>query len=201
MRQLPLLAGTRGLRIGLFGGSFNPPHQGHRDVADTARKRLALDQVWWLVSLKNPLKPAHIIDEFSERVAETRLIANRPTDRVVTIEKELGTGITVEVLRALAPALRLHHPIWIMGSDSFAGLHRWRAPREIMHRLPLAIIARPDHTLRALNAPMAREFARVRLKQQNPAPAVDKAPPCWVALPMRWNEQSSTTLRQWKQAD
>lgn len=193
--HLPLLQGTRGLRIGLFGGSFNPPHGGHRAVADMALKRLRLHQVWWLVSLRNPLKPAHIIDEFSERVAETRQIANKPSDRVVTIEAHLNTGVTVEVLRAIGPCLRGHHPVWIMGSDSFAGLHRWRAPHEVMHRMAMAVVARPAHTIAALTSPMAREFAASRLPAEKAPLVVDKAPPAWVALPMRWNTSSSSALR------
>lgn len=194
-RALPLPHGVRSLRIGLFGGSFNPPHQGHRQLADEAQKRLGLHQVWWLVSYQNPLKAPGMMADFDTRCALTRAIATRSFDRVVTVEKLLGTGVTIDVLDAVTPFLRDQKAVWLMGADSFAGLHRWRAPIRVSRHLPIAVLARPGANLAAMTGKMAAVLRDHRLPTAHAYDLVDRPAPAWLTLPMRWNHASSTALR------
>jgi nicotinate-nucleotide adenylyltransferase len=127
--RLPLAAA--GLRVGLMGGSFNPPHAGHCQVADIARKRLGLDQVWWLVTPGNPLKAHNGLPPLEARMAACARLANPAHTRISGVEREIGTAFTAETLSFL----RRRHPnvqfVWIMGADNLAGFHRWQQWRRM----------------------------------------------------------------------
>jgi len=186
---------VRGRRIGLFGGSFNPPHAGHVHVASEALKRLRLHEVWWIVALHNPLKSADILADFHQRLAATRALARHPRFRVLDIEARLGISRTFDLLQALSPLLDQGRFVWIMGADSFAGLHRWHHWRRIMTRLPLAVFDRPGATLAALTSPAARIFASARLPQYLAPLLPECSPPAWSFLSIPRHPQSSTRLR------
>lgn len=180
--------------IGLFGGSFDPPHQGHLHLTREALKRLRLDRVWWLVSPGNPIKstpPAPL----AARVAAARaMIADR---RVVVsdIEARLGTRATADTLAALGrryPGVRF---VWLMGADNLAGFHRWGRWQQIMAQVPVAVFARPGQRMAALNSPAARRFARARLPASGAALLARCDPPAWVYLDMPMRRESSTELR------
>ena len=96
-----------GRRIGLFGGSFNPAHAGHVALSEEALKRLQLDEVWWLVSPQNPLKPADGTADFDERLAHARTLATHPRMRVTGMEAQLGTRTTAQTFEALGPMFEL----------------------------------------------------------------------------------------------
>ena len=145
-----------GQRIGLFGGSFNPAHRGHYMVALYALKRLQLDWVWWLVSPQNPLKDPSETDEYGKRIAYTRRIARHPRFIVSGLEEQINTRYTAQTLEALTGAFRRGHFVWIMGADSLANLHRWHHWTDIMESLPIAVLARPGYSVRALQSPAAR---------------------------------------------
>ena len=72
-------------RVGLLGGSFNPAHAGHRHVSLIALRRLALDEVWWLVSPQNPLKPAKGMASLARRMASANDVTSTPTSRWLTV--------------------------------------------------------------------------------------------------------------------
>src|SRR5271156_3943222 len=80
-----------GMRVGLYGGSFNPAHEGHAHVAETARRRLRLDRVIWLVSPQNPLKPTHETADLAERMAGARSLARGPNMIVSDAETRFGS--------------------------------------------------------------------------------------------------------------
>ena len=184
-----------GRRIGLFGGSFNPPHAGHLAVAREALKRLRLDEVWWLVATRNPLKKADDTGDLRERLALTREMAAYPRFRVLDLERRTGTFYTADLLDALGPVLDGGLFVWIMGADSFATLHRWGRWRDIMRTLPLAVFDRPGWGLKALNAPAARAFRAARVAESQAASLAELAPPAWAFLTMPLRAESSTCLR------
>ena len=185
-----------GQRIGLFGGSFNPAHRGHEMVALYALKKLRLDWVWWLVSPQNPLKDPRETGEYAERLARTRQIARHPRFVVTDIEKQMGTRTTAETLRRLAPVLRRGHFVWIMGADSFANLHRWNDWLDIPETLPLAILARPGYSLRALGGPAATRFDDFQVPGDKAPQLVTRTPPAWAFIPMPLRKESSTAIRR-----
>lgn len=185
-----------GQRIGLFGGSFNPPHKGHVALSISALRRLRLDRVWWLVSPRNPLKDPSEISDFDERLAAARALVNPPRIIVTDIEQRLGTRTTAQTLRGLAPLLRRGCFVWLMGADSFAGLHRWNDWRDIPATLPLAVFDRPGFSQAALHSPAARTLALCRIDERDAARLPFCRPPAWVFLRQRHRPESSTAIRR-----
>lgn len=184
-----------GQRIGLFGGSFNPAHRGHLMVALYALKRLKLDWVWWLVSPQNPLKDPQETGEYSARLAFTRRIARHPRFIVTDLEQQIGSRTTAETLAALAPALRRAKFVWIMGADSLANLHNWNDWTDIPETLPLAVLARPGYSIRALSGRAAIRYDESRLPTAAAARLPGTEPPAWVFLQMPLRPESSTAIR------
>jgi nicotinate-nucleotide adenylyltransferase len=184
-----------GQRIGLFGGSFNPAHHGHYMVALYALKRLKLDWVWWMVSPQNPLKDPSETGEFADRLAYTRDIAKHPRFVVTDFEKQLGSRYTAEALRHLRPAFARAHFVWIMGADSLSNLHRWKDWMEIAEALPLAVLARPGYSLRALGSPAALRYEDVQVPPETAAELVTRKAPAWVFVSMPLRKESSTAIR------
>jgi nicotinate-nucleotide adenylyltransferase len=185
---------TPGMKVGLFGGSFNPPHQGHLHVARTAQVRMGLDRVIWLVSPRNPLKRGQPAD-LAERMDATRRMARGRAMIVSDAESRLGTVYTIDLIRILKarfPGVRF---VWIMGADSLASFHRWRGWSEIMAAVPMAVVARPGSELRGGLAPAAARFSRVRRPATSAKTLPLTTPPAWVYLAARLNHASSTALR------
>lgn len=182
-----------GLRIGLFGGSFNPPHAGHLLVSLIALRRLRLDRVWWLVSPGNPLKDNAGLPSVADRVAAARNVARHPRIVVTGVEQALHARYTADTLRALrlrCPAARF---VWIMGADNLVGLHRWRRWREMAAETPFAVVDRPGVTLRGSFAGGRLEGAR--LPERDAPRLAEASPPAWVLLHDRRSPLSSTALR------
>ena len=185
-----------GQRIGLFGGSFNPAHYGHYMVALYALKKLQLDWVWWLVSPQNPLKDPGETGEYAARLAYTKQIARHPRFVVSDIEKRMGSRATAETLAGLAPLLARAHFVWIMGADSFADLHRWHDWLEIPAALPLAVLARPGYSLRALGGPAATRFDNAQVPTDLAPQLPAMKTPAWCFIPMPLRPESSTAIRK-----
>ncbi len=142
-----------GLKIGLFGGSFNPAHDGHRYVAEIALKRLQLDYVWLLVSPQNPLKAADGMMPLARRLQSARRMARGNRRLIVSgLEatiKSRYTNDTVRVLKARFPSLRF---VWLMGSDNLEQFHRWQHWRDILTAVPAVVVLRPGFVLAPLKA-------------------------------------------------
>jgi nicotinate-nucleotide adenylyltransferase len=189
---LPLAAGVK---VGLLGGSFNPAHEGHAHVAETAMQRLGLDLVVWLVSPQNPLKSGDQTAPLEQRMASARALAFGPAMIVSDFESRVGTRWTVDTLRAL----KARHPgvrfVWLMGSDNLAGFHRWRGWTDIMHLMPVAVIARPGSQLASRTAPAARRYAGFRVPAEKAGLLPFAEAPAWTYLTAPLNPQSSTAIR------
>jgi nicotinate-nucleotide adenylyltransferase len=186
---------TDGMRIGLLGGSFNPPHLAHRAISQFAIKRLKLDRVWWLVTPGNPLKDNVRLHELDERLEAARAVAHDPRIDVTCLESVIGTRYTVDTinyLRRRASHLRF---VWIMGADNLAQFHRWQKWQRIAEEIPIAVIDRPPQSFRALTAPAAQALARYRLPENEATKLADARAPAWVFLTGLKINLSSTGLR------
>ncbi len=186
---------TNGMRIGLLGGSFNPPHVAHRAISLFAIKRLKLDRVWWLVTPGNPLKDQDGLRDLNERTAAARNMANDPRIDVSCLESVIGTRYTIDTisyLRRRASGLRF---VWIMGADNLAQFHRWQNWRRIASEVPIAVIDRPPQSFRALAAPAAQALARYRLPENQAGRLADQRAPAWIFLTGMKLNLSSTGLR------
>ena len=181
-----------GQRIGLFGGSFNPAHEGHYRVALFALKRLQLDCIWWLVSPQNPLKDPKETGDYAKRLAFTKKIAHHPRFIVTDFEQRGNIRNTAEMLKLLGPSLRHAHFVWIMGADSLKDFHHWHDWTKIAKTLPLAILARPGYSIRALRSKTALRFAQKRV---SPSALATSKPPAWAFISMPLRSESSTAIR------
>jgi nicotinate-nucleotide adenylyltransferase len=186
---------TTGMRIGLLGGSFNPPHIAHRAISLFAIKRLKLDRVWWLVTPGNPLKDHGGLRNSNERAEAARRMAHDPRIDVSCLEAVIGTRYTfdtISYLRRRASGLRF---VWIMGADNLAQFHRWQSWRQIASQVPIAVIDRPPQSFRALASPASQALARYRLPENQAGRLADQRAPAWVFLTGLKLDLSSTGLR------
>lgn len=183
-----------GQRIGLLGGSFDPPHLGHVHITLWALRALGLDRVWWLVSPGNPLKKRGPAD-LDRRMAACRALIGHPRVAVTDIESRLRTRYTADTL----DQLRDRHPgvrfVWLMGADNLAGFHRWDRWDHIMRTTPIGVLARPGEQLYAGLAPAARAFAQNRLPAAEARLLGRSDPPCWALLTGPMSPLSSTAIR------
>ena len=139
-----------GQTIGLLGGTFDPPHAGHRLISELALRRLRLDRLWWLVTPGNPLKETGGLAATRARVAAARRLTRDPRIAVTGFEAEIGSRYTYQTIAWLsrrAPGVRF---VWIMGADNLSQFHLWRRWREIADLAPIVVVDRPGSTLRAL---------------------------------------------------
>jgi len=183
------------MRVGLFGGSFNPAHEGHAHVAETAMHRLGLDRVIWLVSPQNPLKSSHETRPLPERMAQARKWARGSGMIVSDAETRLGSQYTIDTLRVLKARYPGVKFVWVMGADSLATFHRWRGWTQIMRSVPVAVVSRPWAALKARTSPAARRFAFARRPASAASTLADADTPAWVYLTGPLNFASSTALR------
>ena len=137
----------RGLRIGLFGGSFNPPHAGHVHVARLARVKFGLDFVWWIVTPQNPLKDKKHTRPYDERFANVeQMLDGMPKQMPTHLEAELGSTYTYETISGLKDVFPHTNFLWICGMDNAYIFHKWDRWRDIVDTMPIAFVARPPAT-------------------------------------------------------
>ncbi|WP_428981008.1 nicotinate-nucleotide adenylyltransferase [Lichenibacterium dinghuense] len=192
-RALP--AWAPGLRIGLFGGSFNPPHEGHRLASLTAMRRLGLDRVWWIVTPGNPLKRHDGLADLDTRIAAARRLADHPRIVATGVEAGIGMRYTVDTIRHLRRRCPGVHFVWIMGADNLLQLPRWRRWRELVSLVPVAVVDRPGSTFRSLNGRAAAVLAPGRLRESEAKLLPTRRHPAFVYLHGPRSSASSTALR------
>jgi nicotinate-nucleotide adenylyltransferase len=191
-----MLAERRRRRVGLLGGSFNPAHGGHLHVSLEALKRLDLDEVWWLVSPQNPLKPVRGMAPFAERFAGAERVASaHPRIRVTDLEARLGTRYTADTLLELKRRFPATRFVWLMGADILPQIRRWERWRDVFRTVPIAVFARPTYSIRGLSDLAARRFARRRVPPQAARGLAGMDPPAWVFFPTRLDTRSATEIR------
>jgi nicotinate-nucleotide adenylyltransferase len=184
------------MRIGLYGGTFNPAHAGHRHVSLLAMKRLGLDRLWWVVTPGNPLKERGGLAPACERAEAARAVARHPRIDITCFEEEIGAQFTVDTLAYVAARCPTVRFVWIMGADSLASFHRWRGWRQIAETMPVAVVDRPGWTLRAVQGRAAQALAPYRIDESDAALLPDLAPPAWAFLHGPRSALSSSELRR-----
>lgn len=190
-----------GLRVGLFGGSFNPPHEGHRLVAEIALRRLSLDQLWWMVTPGNPLKDRRELASLAERIAMSEELTRDPRIKVTAFEVAFSirfSAETVALVRARNPGVRF---VWVMGADSLAGFHHWQEWQTIARSVPIAVIDRPGSTLSYLSAKMAKTFSHARIDEDDARALASMRPPAWTFIHGPRSSLSSTAIRNGRHRD
>ncbi len=184
-----------GMRIGLLGGSFNPPHAAHRLISLTALKRLCLDQVWWMVTPGNPLKEHDELAPLARRIRLCREISRHPRIKVTSFEAGAHTAYTALALRFLRRRLPGVHFVWLMGADNLASFHHWNEWQAVFGLMPILAVDRPEWRQRALASRAAICFSRFRIPEREAALLPSLSPPAWCYLSGPLSKLSSTALR------
>jgi nicotinate-nucleotide adenylyltransferase len=183
-------------RIGLLGGSFNPAHGGHRRISLFVLRALALDEIWWMVSPGNPLKPKAGMAPLDARVRSAMDQARRAPIRVTAIERELGTRYTVDTLGAMRRRYPRYEFVWLMGADNLAQFHRWKDWRGIARRMPIAVIARPGYDAGAIASPAMAWLRRFSVPLSSFVNRGEWSAPALVILRFDPDERSATAIRR-----
>ena len=193
------MAGRRGHRVGILGGSFNPAHGGHIKISLLALRLLELDEVWWLVTPQNPLKDEGGMAPYAERLVTAQgLIDSHGQSRRIRVsdfEARANTRYTADTLQLLQSHHRDYSFVWLMGADNLVQLPRWRRWRDIMQTMPVAVFDRPTYSYRALAGRAARRFANCRMNHRAPRTLADMPPPAWMFLWAAHDPASASAIR------
>ncbi len=182
--------------IGLFGGSFNPAHEGHLHVATTAQTMLGLDEIWWMVSPQNPLKPKQ--PSYESRVETVEALDLPPGMRVSHMERDFGTRYTVDTLAQARQRWPRAGFVFLMGADNFLQLPQWKDWHTIMGLVPIAVISRPGKNNTAIRARLgraARLYRNARVPEQQAHILKYQTAPAWTFLTTPLHSQSSSAIR------
>lgn len=184
-----------GMRIGLFGGTFDPPHQAHLAASLLALKRLKLDRVWWLVTPGNPLKNTSGLAPLCERINAARTLTHHPRIDVTGVEAVIKTRYTYDTIRWLLARCPGVQFVWIMGADNLRSFHRWQRWRDIAKLVPIVVIDRLGPSLYAGASPAGQAFLRARIPEHAVATLPNRHAPAWTFLHGLKSPLSSTALR------
>jgi nicotinate-nucleotide adenylyltransferase len=183
------------MRIGLFGGTFDPPHAAHLGATLLAMKRLNLDRVWWLVTPGNPLKDTRGLAPLDKRMAAAKALTKHPRIDVSGLEAVIKSRYTYDTLKFLLRRCHGVHFVWVMGADNLRSLYRWQKWRSIAEMMPIAVVDRMGTSLYATSGRAAQALARYRLPEHAAARLADCRPPAWTYLHGLKSPLSSTALR------
>jgi nicotinate-nucleotide adenylyltransferase len=195
--ELPLSGA--GMRIGLFGGSFNPVHEGHRLVVEETLRRLELDALWVLVTPGNPLKDHKELAPLAGRVQQARHLLHHPKVRVTGFEAAHGFTYSWQTILFLTKALPDRRFVWIIGADNLVHFHLWERWREIAAMIPMAVYVRPGSSRRAPASLAANALGRWRVDEADAPRLARLSPPAWVYLHGQQSTLSSSAIRAHQQ--
>ena len=182
--------------MGLFGGSFNPPHDGHLNASELAMRKLGLDRMWWIVTPGNPLKDLTDLAPLSERIRKCLEMISNPAIEVTAFEASFKVRYTADSLRILKVRRPNTRFVWVMGADNLAGFHRWHEWRKIASMMPIAVVDRPGSTLSHRSAMAALALSRYRVDEDDARLLARMNPPAWTFLHGPRSSLSSTQLRR-----
>lgn len=184
------------MTVGLFGGSFNPPHEGHVLVAETALCKLRLDQLWWMITPGNPLKDRASLLPLRERIALSEECVSDPRIKITAFEASHRVRYTADMIRIVQRAYPDVYFVWIMGADSLRDFHRWERWREIAESVPIAVFDRPGSTLSHQSSTMAKTYEQARIDEADAAQLARMKPPAWTFIHGPRSPLSSSALRE-----
>ena len=182
-----------GKSIGLFGGSFNPAHDGHLDVSTFALSTLKLDEIWWLVSPQNPLKDSTDTAPIEQRIQScVNVVGSQDSIRILQLENLFNTQYTVDTVGAILERYPQNTFVWIMGTDNLITMQDWKKWQDLWDSIPMGIVNRHPYDGDGMNAPVMQQYAN---KQVAPEHLKNTPAPAWAFLKMPYNNANSTDMR------
>ena len=183
-------------KVGILGGSFNPAHSGHIHISNTARTRLGIDEIWWLVAPQNRLKSSVGMENFDKRLSYARLLTNEISYiKVLDIEEKnklYASYMTINFLNSKSQKVKF---IWLMGSDILDNFNNWLYPDSIAKKMYVAVVSRPNFSSSFLNTPQKTKLGK-RLKNSKNKTIFLRKKPVWVFLKNRLLSISSSEIRK-----
>lgn len=191
MTDLPKVENNQ--TIGLVGGSFDPPHEGHMHIASWALNTLPIDKLWWVVSRRNPLKK-HNPADFQKRFNDTKKVVAHSKMLVTDIEIKFNVNFTVDLIKRLKMEYPKVNFIWIMGADGLKQFHKWKDWETIFEMIPIAIFARPGYN--GLSTTVAAlKYKDSFLSSDNAVQLPFYKAPAWAFFNIPMKNISSTDIR------
>lgn len=184
------------MAIGLFGGSFNPPHAGHVLLAEIALKRLELDQIWWIVTPGNPLKDQSELAPLKDRLAACEAMTHDPRIKITAFEAAHEIRYTADTLDIVKQRNADVDFVWLMGADNLKNFHKWQRWQEIANTFPIAVIDRPGSTLAFSSSKFAKTFEDARIDEDAAQALARRKAPAWTFIHGPRSPLSSTALRK-----
>ena len=186
---------NKNIKIGILGGSFDPPHVGHIHISLIALKRLKLDKIWWLVTPQNRLKKNNIKNTFQNRLQKAReFTKNTKKITVLDIEYKNKLSSSYKTMRFIKKKTQKTKFVWIMGSDNLENFHQWLKPKSISKIFPIAVIERPSYSYKVLNS-IGASILGNRLKNLKKN-SFNNNSSSWVFVKDKLDKTSSTKIRE-----
>jgi len=183
------------MKIGLLGGSFNPAHNGHLYISNTALKKLKLDEIWWLVSPQNPLKEKSMSTPLKIRLNNARNIAKGHNIRVEDLETKFKTNLTSKTLELISKRYSGSNFVWLMGEDNLIEINNWFNWKKIFNIMPVAVFNRGVYSYSVINSIAGKHYFLKLHKTKGSKSIFNKPLPVWQFLHITKNPISSTMLR------
>jgi len=181
-------------KVGLLGGSFDPPHRGHLYISLEAKKILSLDEVWWLVTPQNPLKiikPA----TYKERIKNCKKLSISNPIIIKEIEKDIKSSNTFQTINYLQNHYKNIIFFWLMGADNLINFHKWQNWKSIFNNIPVVVFKRHGYNTSALKSISSNTFKKFRIQNRNLKKISFKSLPKWVWVENKEIKISSTEIR------
>ena len=184
-----------GLKIGLLGGSFDPPHEGHVHITKLALKIFNLSKIWWLVCPENPIKSVTPSD-LNSRFFASKKIMKHPSVVITDLERKFKTKYTFQTLIKLKKLYPSTKFVWLMGADNLINFHHWKNWDWIMKNIPVGVLARPEEQIKAGLSRTAIKFGNYRLPKEKSIILSNYIPPVWTLSTGPMRNISSTEIRK-----
>ena len=180
--------------VGILGGTFDPPHEGHLFISKFAKIKLDVGEVWWIVTTTNPLKKNKV--DYKKRLKKVKRFLMNHHIKVLEIQDLSKNTYTVDLLEYLFKKFPHKKFILLMGADNLFSFHLWRDWKKIFYNIPIAIFDRPPYSLSISKAKAILYFKEDRINSKLSRNLKFMKPPKWLFLTGLTNLQSSTKIRQ-----
>ncbi len=181
-------------KIGLLGGSFDPPHKGHLFISLEAKKILQLEEIWWLITPQNPLKiskPA----TYKERVFNCKNITRNFPIKIKEIEKEIQSDYSYKTINHILNHYKNIKFFWLMGADNLINFHKWEKWKKIFNNMSIVIFRRHGYNTKALKSIASQQFKNNKVIKSNLQSLDFSKVPSWSLISNKEIKISSTEIR------